>query len=239
MSALPYGSAAPFAPAYAGSAAPYQPYGGGSAVPYQAYGAAQYSQSFQPYQTYSAPMYQPEQSTPMAATQSTSIPDSAPAIAQLSINVDYVEKEKKTVLEIELDKVLKMEDEIEAAIHDIEMKHVDIHQNHSAYYNKLFQRENHALTVQTQNVARAYDDIPEEYLNGRWGVPPLKETKPVTQYPPAGSSMITSPNTSVSTNLDKPSTEVRSHPMDKLGEVQVKIISLRKHLEKLVQKEPK
>ena len=224
MSALPYGSAAPMAaPVYGGSAVPFQNYG--SAYPTTGYPSS-YDQSFQPYQSYSAPVFSAPVYPSYSLPDHTPIPVPNPTPAPKE---DVVEKRKKTSLEQQLEKVKELEKELEAAVHDLEFQHVKLNQKHSAEYNALFQQQTQVMTAQSQKVINAYNDVPSKYT--ATAIPPL--APPDSQYPPIGSSIPVNQQTSATAQTSAGG----QHPMSKLQNVQNKIIALRKHLDAELEKE--
>jgi hypothetical protein len=85
----------------------------------------------------------------------------------------------------------------------------------STSYNTLFQQQTIVLTVQSQKVINAFNEIPEEYYKG-------KVEPPQMEFPPAGSSM---------TNSQSGPNAASKHPMGKMRNLQADIISLRKLLD--------
>ena len=104
---------------------------------------------------------------------------------------------------------------MEAAVHELELEHVKMNQKHSSEYNTLFQQQTTVLTVQSQKVINAFNEIPEEYYKGRVEPPQI-------EFPPAGSSM---------TNSQCAPNAASKHPMEKMRNLQADIISLRKLLD--------
>ena len=204
-SAVPYGSAAPYGTAYPA------PIYGGSAYPsaYQT-GYPSYDAGIQSFPTFNAPAY-PSYSVPEA----TPIP--APKVST-SNHDDIVERRKRTDLEKQLEIVKELELQLESAVHELELEHVKLNQNHSGEYNSLFQQQTAVFTAQSQKVINAINDVPVKYLGND---PSRFETK--LEFPPAGSSLANSQSTQ--------STQAKVHPMQKMQELQSKIIALRKHLD--------
>ena len=204
-------SALPFG---SGSALPYgsaypAPIYGGSSLP-SAYPTSypSYGAGFQSYPTFSVPAY-PSYAGPGA----TPIP--APAPLRTSQIEDIAETRKRTELEAQLELVKDLEKQLEAEIYEIELEHVKLNQKHSSDYNSLFQKQTSVLTAQTQKVINAFRDVPDRYH--------IEEPKP--QFPPLGSSM-----------PGEYSTAPKTHPMQKLQEIQNSIVRLRQKYDEEIEK---